>query len=287
MKFHQDPETMLKNINMWDTQFFGINYFKRNIFKKPKFNLFGGLIWLLIYHTAAYSQEIAYLEGIVVNGNSQVQDVHIKNISNAEAITTNEEGAFKIKAKIGDSLVISHIAMKESMIVIRRSYLESKPFIFEMNNHMIELDEVKINQYANIDAVSLGIIPKKLKKLTPNERKLYTAGDFKLIHLLTLLGGSLEIDPIINKISGRTKRIKKYIEIDRKRDNIHFLKTNYYEYMINNLELSDEDIGLFLYYLVDQHKLQNLIDQNQDAKLKFFICDSWIKFKKQRSEEDI
>ncbi len=235
---------------------------------------------LFFIHAASYSQEIEYLEGIVQSKDSTLQDIHIKNIANAQTVTTNEEGIFKIRAKIGDSLVISHVSIKESIVVIKRSHLESKLFLFEVSDHRIELDEVEINQYANIDAVSLGIIPKKVKKLSPNERKLYTAGDFKLIHLLSLLGGSLEVDPIINKISGRTDRIKKHIEIDKKRENIHFLKTNYYDYMLMNLALSDEDIGAFLYYLVDQQPLQNLIDQNHEAQLKFFICDKWIKYKK-------
>ena len=228
------------------------------------------LICLFIIHAVAHSQKLDYLEGVVLNNNSGVEDVHITNIASAQSVTTNEEGAFRINAKVGDSLVISHVTMKKFVFVIKRGHLEAKPFIVSMDKYTIELDEVEINQYPNINAVSLGIIPKKIEKLTQNERKLHTAGDFKPIHLLSLLGGSLELDPIINKISGRTKKIKKYIELDQKRENIQFLKSNYYTYMVEDLKLPDKDIGLFLYYLVDQPTIQDLVDENHDARIKFF-----------------
>jgi hypothetical protein len=52
---------------------------------------------------------------------------------------------------------------------------------------MNQLDEVVIRRYNNINAVSLGIIPNQ-KSYTPAERKLRTAGDFKPIMLLGLMG---------------------------------------------------------------------------------------------------
>jgi hypothetical protein len=53
---------------------------------------------------------------------------------------------------------------------------------------MNQLDEVVIRRYNNINAVSLGIIPANQKSYTPAERKLRTAGDFKPIMLLGLIG---------------------------------------------------------------------------------------------------
>ena len=73
------------------------------------------------------------------------------------------------------------------------------------------LDEVFIASNSEFNAVSLGILKKEIKPLTPYERQLYTAGDFKPVHLLSILTGSLNVDPIINAITGRTKRLKKYI----------------------------------------------------------------------------
>lgn len=61
------------------------------------------------------------------------------------------------------------------------------PSIFTQIN---KLDDVYIKEKSEFNAVSLGIISKEIKPLSVNERRLYTAGDFKPIHLLSLLGGS-------------------------------------------------------------------------------------------------
>jgi hypothetical protein len=67
---------------------------------------------------------------------------------------------------------------------------------------------VVIRRYNNINAVSLGIIPAN-KIIYASRRKLRTAGDFKPIMLLGLMGSSMPLDPLINKINGRTKRLKR------------------------------------------------------------------------------
>lgn len=246
--------------------------------------ILAGFLCLLIFHTVAYSQE-THLEGITLNRTLPVQDVLVKNLSSKRTTTSDEKGFFKIRTQAGDSLVISHLSMKDSVFVVEHSHLKEQPFTFELNDKMIELAEVEINTFRDINAVSLGIIPKKTEKLTLNEKRLYTAGDFKWIHLLSLLGGSLEVDPIINKITGRTKMIKRHIELDKKEATVHWLERQYSDYMFKELGVTEERIGAFLYYLADQPSIQNLIDQKEDNKLKFFILDWWNKFKEQLKDD--
>jgi hypothetical protein len=59
-----------------------------------------------------------------------------------------------------------------------------------------------------INAVSERIVAKEPKKYTVAERRLRTAGDFKPIMLLRLLGGYASY---CYKINGRTKRLKKLV----------------------------------------------------------------------------
>ncbi|MCG2430303.1 hypothetical protein [Aequorivita xiaoshiensis] len=157
-----------------------------------------------------------------------------------------------------------------------------KNSIFEQVN---KLEDVFIMSKSKYDAVSLGIIEKEVKPLTQYERQLYTAGDFKPIHLLSLLGGSLQVDPIINAISGRTKRLKKYIKVEKKENNILFLENHYQEFMLNNLNIPKELLGRFLNYLIENDTLQDLINRKDNGALYFFIGDEWFKFKE--FQEDI
>lgn len=86
-----------------------------------------------------------------------------------------------------------------------------------MTTKELELQEVVVNENTAITAENLGIIPKGQKKYTQAERQLATAGDFKPIMLLGLLGGSMQLDPLINKINGRTKRLKANVEIEKEK----------------------------------------------------------------------
>lgn len=243
------------------------------------------LCWLAIYATA-YAQETEYLEGVVKNRDSLTRDVYIRNLSKGLISTTNQKGVFKIKAEVGDTLIFSHVALKESVLFLQQGQLDHKPFVYEMDKNQIELDAVEITNTAKTDAISLRIVSEEPENLTQNERRLNAAGDFKWIHLLGLLGGHLEVDPILNKINGRTKRLKRYIKMDQKMENMHFLKSHYSDYMIKDLDVPETAISGFLYHLIEQENLQDLIDQKQADQLKFFIVDQWVQYEKLLHQED-
>lgn len=178
-------------------------------------------------------------------------------------IQKNESGVFRSLLKATDSL---KQAVADSL----------NPSMLGKVN---KLDEVIINSNSKYNAITLGIISKEIPQLSINERRLYTAGDFKPIHLLSLLGGSLEIDPIINAISGRTKRLKKFIKIEVKESNLHFLEDHFMGYMVENLNIGKEHLGRFLNFLVENENLQELLDRKDYGELHFFIGDEWFKFK--------
>jgi hypothetical protein len=147
-----------------------------------------------------------------------------------------------------------------------------------MMSEVNKLDDVFIKSKSEFNAVSLGIIDKEIIPPTQYERQLYTAGDFKPIHLLGILGGSLKVDPIINAISGRTKRLKKYIQFEKKESNLSFLENHFKDYMLDDLAIEELILGRFLNFLVENENLQNLIDRKDFGALYFFIGDEWFKF---------
>ena len=228
----------------------------------------------------AYSQKSGILHGLVKNRDSVVENVVVRNISNDRLTTTDSDGIFSLPVKQGDTLVFSHMSLRDLIVFIEEDDLNSDPLLLRMVEVENELDEVVLKDYSEINAVSLGIIPKKIERPSLNERRLRTAGDFKWIHLLGILGGSLQIDPILNAINGRTKKLKRNIKIEKKIENINFLKDNYSEYMIVTMGLSDQEIGQLVSFAVEDVNLQKLINDKNDARIKFFLHDAWIKFKK-------
>lgn len=188
-------------------------------------------------------------------------------------------GNFRINASVGDTLVLSHVGMNDLIKLLKASDFQSQPLQLEMTALNNELDEVLINEQQEINAVTLGILSEQPKIPTPMERKLQTAGDWKPIHLLGLLSGGIQLDPILNAISGRTKMLKKNIEVDKKINRIAFLNYNYYDYMLEELEIPENKLQLFIDYLLENNSLQNMIDSNNDARMKFYLHDNWIKFR--------
>ena len=228
----------------------------------------------------AYSQKSEMLNGLVKNQGSVVENVVVQNISTDRLTTTGSDGRFSLMVSQGDTLVLSHMSLEDLIVFIEGEDLESDPLLFEMTEIENELDEVVIKDYSEINAVSLGIISKEMEKPSVNERRLRTAGDFKWIHLVGILGGSLPIDPILNAINGRTKKLKRNIRIEKKIENLAFLENNYSGYMKETMGLSDQEIGQLVSFAVEDVNLQGLMNDKNDARIKFFLHDAWIRFKK-------
>lgn len=181
--------------------------------------------------------------------------------------------------KAGDTLLLTYVGMEDLIAFIKEEDLKKIPLKFNMKESSMELKEVMLDETSEINVVSLGIIPKKIEKLSMNERRLRTAGDFKPIHLLGLLGGSLEIDPILNAINGRTKRLKRNIKYEEKERNKAFLEINYTEYMQEEMSLSEHEMNLLINEVIEDDELKNVMAAGNELQVQFFLIDRWFKLK--------
>ena len=239
-------------------------------------NYFLFILGLLAFNLNA--QETRLLNGVVTFEGEVVPDVIIENLASRQRITTDEEGTFAINGRLGDSLSVAHPDHKYFILVLGESDFEKDLLNVDLKQMSIELDEVVVEDFSHINAYDLGIIDHPVDIPTRYERRLYTTGDFKMIHLLSILGGSLQLDPIINKISGRTKRMKEYLKIKRRLENLDFLREHYSSYITASLKIEEAELNRFLYYLVEETNIAELIQQNQDNQLEFFIQDHWISY---------
>ena len=224
------------------------------------------------------AQERTMLDGRVLNNLSILENVYLKNISTGRSLITDMNGEFSLLTKLGDTLIFSHIGMKDHIEFVDAKDIENNNLIISMTNITNQLEEVNITDVSKINAVSLGIIPKEIRSYTQYERRLETAGDFKWIHLLGLLGGSLEVDPILNAINGRTKQLKKNIKLERKIKNIGILE-GYRDFLQNAIGLSEKQIGRLIYLAAEEENVQEIIDSNNKGRIEIFLLETWLKFK--------
>ena len=219
------------------------------------------------------------MEGNVSNRQVGLEDVHIQNITNMQFSVTTRTGNFRISLAAGDTLIFSHVSMKDLIKVVEQEEISVGKMAVVMLENDTELKEVVIDENEEISALSLGIITEEKERLTMNERRLETAGDFKWYHLFGLLGGSLQIDPILNAINGRTKDLKRNIEIEKKMERIGFLEGKYMDYMKENFKAPEGEIQQFLDHLVEQVSLTPVLNSENEDQMKFYLLDQWFRFR--------
>ena len=133
-----------------------------------------------------------------------------------------------------------------------------------MTAKIIQLKEVIVNKHTEINAVSLGISPKGIKKYTPAERKLATASSVKL--------NPQGLDPLLNAISGRTKMLKKELEVEKKERLLAYIGALFDdEYYTNTLKLPSNYIKGFQYYCIEKEDFATYLCSKNKAMIKLLI----------------
>ena len=240
------------------------------------------LFFILLYQlTTGQTADEKLIHGKIMVESGQVAGVTIINLVNEKNAISDSNGEFYILAKANDLLVFSSVNLEYHRRQIEEEDLKKEVISIKMISKVTELDEVIVNNYPQINAVALGISPKGIKKYTPAERRLKTAGDFKPIHLLGLLGGSLAVDPSLNAISGRTKMLKKELEVEKKERLLLVFGSLFDDkYFSNTLKIPVDYIKGFQYYCIEDPKFREILNTKNKIKIKPLIVPLAVKFNK-------
>ena len=229
------------------------------------------------------AQDRIQVQGLVKTGDFLLQNVHVKNISSGKFSISDEKGELFLNIQAGDTLLLSHVGMQDLIRYVKNEDLEDFPLTFNMRESSTELREVIVDETSEINAVSLGIIPKKIEKLSMNERRLRTAGDFKPKHLLGIIGGAVSIDAILNAINGRTKKLKRNIAVEKKQRNIAFLEIHHLNYLKKEMELSDQQVQLLISFVIEEEQLEHIIASGNEGQMQLYLLDTWFRLQAQKN----
>jgi hypothetical protein len=204
----------------------------------------------------------------IINGKIEVETasaegVHVLNLVTEKSTISDVNGNFSISAKEDDLLVFSAVHLEYARKSISKKEYESGYVVVKLQEKVTELEEVVVTEYTKINAKDLGIINYTPKKYTPAERKLYTA---------TSGGGIIPIDPILNWISGRTKMLKKEIQVE-KRELLRERLETYYEdvFFMESLKIPELYLEGFKYYVVEDQDLAKALNQKNKTKATFVL----------------
>ena len=241
--------------------------------------------FLLFVTQFVFSQNEKLLDGNILVKDATPQGVHIINLMNEKETVSDSKGAFSILAKPDDLLVFSASHLDYMRKIVETSDYNSDQITVDMTSKINQLDEVEVKNYSHINAESLGIT-NGVKTYTPAERKLQTAGDFKPIHLLGILGGSLPLDPILNAINGRTKRLKEEIKIEKKEQYLSKLDVLYEaDFYTQKLKINADYVDGFKYYLLENDSFIAILDKSNDVQITFSMSQLSAEYNNLISDE--
>lgn len=241
---------------------------------------------MLFFTKIAFSQsDDKLITGKVIAEGIDISAINVVNLVNEKSVLTNEKGEFKIFAKTDDLLIFSSDRFEYKRKIVGREDYESGTIKVEMVAKPAQLEEVVIVKYKDIKLEDLRISSAK-KHFTPAERKLYTAGDFKPIHLLQILGGSMPFDPILNAINGRTKRLKKEITIEKREFRLQEMEEMYHDdFYIQTLKIPKEDIMGFKYFLTEDEDFATVLLSKNKSLIQMYVIKSAENYVKLLADE--
>ena len=211
------------------------------------------------------------LQGKISVDSVGANGINILNLTNGKTTQTNNSGEFFILAKANDILVLTAVNLKKYRKTINFSDFELGKLSIILEPKITELKEVIVNKN-EINALSLGVVTRDPVKYSPAERRLRTAGDFKPIELLQLLGGSMPLDPLINKINGRTKRLKKLVILEKKENFIKLISELFcQEYFTVQLGIANDYVNGFKYFIVENENFLKVLESKNEERTSFFM----------------
>jgi hypothetical protein len=227
------------------------------------------------------------IQGKIIVESGNVEGVTIVNLVNEKSTASDGNGNFHILAKAEDLLVFSSVNLEYYRKIIEAEDLKLGILVIKMTPKTTELKEVVVNKHPEINAVSLGISPAGIIHRTQMERKLYTAGDFKPIQLLGILGGSLPVDPILNAINGRTAMVKKELEVEKKERLLAKIATLFADdYYMKTLKIPADYIMGFQYYCIEDEKFAEVLKSKNKTKIEFLIVPLAVKYNEIITDEN-
>jgi hypothetical protein len=218
------------------------------------------------------------LNGKVTADYNDLEGIYIVNLTTEKATLTERGGYFSITASVGDTLMFSAVQFKGLKVTLKESDFEKELLFVKLETLVRSLDEVRINEYKNINAVSLGIISPNTKHYTPAERKLYTAtgGGKNQYGLNTKISG----DAILNAISGRTAMLKKEVEVEKKETLMEKISDYYDEkYFTETLKIPQDYVKGFLFYIVEDQKFVEAVNSKNKTMATFIMNELAVKYK--------
>lgn len=251
------------------------------------------LLILLLSVLLLQAQKRKELNGKLI-ADGDVEGIHILNETASKYAISIEDGSFIIIAKVSDTLSISGLKYQPKLVVITQSMEDIGAFSVLLNEKINELDEVIVGEILtgslesdleNSDAKTevnfydLGIPGNTKLPLTQNERKLHDADGGGPIYT----GLGVNFHKLLNRISGRTKKLRNIVELDDRDKCINRLRRNYEAIIFETDSLEQNLRNEFFLFSQEDERFLGLCKEKNEMKLLEYLQEK-LKAYRENSE---
>jgi hypothetical protein len=233
-----------------------------------------------------------------IEASSELEGIHILNISAEKYTITDSTGAFEILVRVKDTILFSSVQYIPKTIVVTPQMITNKFTIVKLEDRVNELDEIIVGKVltgdlssdiqnsdakAHINFYDVGIPGYTGKPKTQKERRLLEADGGKFIETggiipLFGLGLSINVHKILNRISGRTKTLKNLVRSEQENLCMNKAIAEFSDELFGHLELEDHLKMEFFYYASEDPKFLEVCELENDFELYQFLIDKLLAF---------
>ena len=245
------------------------------------------LLFLSCYLRA--QDEQVFLKGHISIENNDLDGIHVQNKTANKATITDVYGFFSISAQLNDTVVFSAIHLKEKTIVIDNAILKSAAIVVPLEAAENKLEEVVVMPYSltgdlseDIAKLELVVVTETTLELPNASAKIYTQADRQLYTARSweYTGNKIELDPIMNYFSGRTKMLNERVERNLKYKRtamVTDLVTD--STFVNGLKIPKGHIMNFIFYCEADESFDALLLLKDHFKIWKFLLEKSVHYR--------
>tara|TARA_R110002073_G_scaffold319700_1_gene494470 strand:+ start:1653 stop:2447 length:795 start_codon:yes stop_codon:yes gene_type:complete len=247
--------------------------------------------------SSIYSQTVE-IDGIIA-GNADVENIHVINKTSNKFTTTNMLGAFTIPVKLSDTLVFSSIQYNLKSVLVTFKIITEKEMIVFLEQKVNKLGEVVVGKILTgsldsdiknsdaerpIDFYDVGIPGYTGKTKTQSERRLYEADAGKYVTIS--LGVSLNLNKILNKVTGRTKKLKERVRKEHNEVLLDKIKANLAEDFFITYPLDESLRTDFFYFCSEDENFEKRCKNKSNIEVFEFLAKKMTAYKNNLKSKD-
>ena len=240
-----------------------------------------------------WAQNLVEIRGQIL-ADDDLEGIHIINKTSQKFTTTDEQGRFMIPAAQQDTILVSAIAYKPVEVIVDALTYNSKSLQVHLEEKVNVLDEVVVGKILtgdlwsdiensdakrDINFYDVGIPGNTKLPLTQAERRYKDASEG---HIYT--GLSVNLHKLLNVISGRTKRLKKYLQLEQSNTCLEMVVSEYAIVLLEDLEWEEERMADYFFFVSDDPRFLEYCKNFKDISMLQYLQSKLQAYKLNLSE---